>query len=113
MKLMKPSFKHVLLAAVCLASWASGCATPPPVATVCSAIGCMNGKSPCGKAACMVPHSGGPAVCEYAPKLTGVCRCFPGDMRACTTAASTPGITTCVSDAPGTDTWWGTCTATP
>jgi hypothetical protein len=64
----------------------------------------MSGQNTCGKAACMVPPGGGDAVCEYAAKLTGNCRCWPGDKRPC--GGST--YKTCIAGGTG-DTYWGSC----
>src|SRR5436190_19667982 len=55
----------------------------PGETLTCSTAGCLIGMNSCAKAACMVPYSGGATVCEYAAKLTGTCRCLPGDKRSC------------------------------
>jgi hypothetical protein len=83
---------------------------PAANAAACTTTGCMSGQNPCGKAACMVPPDGGAAVCEYAPKLTGSCRCWPGDKRPCTTGGGAPGLKTCIAHPTNLDTYWGTCT---
>jgi hypothetical protein len=75
----------------------------------CTTSGCMAGQNPCGKAACMVPPAGGAAVCEYAPKLTGACRCWPGDKRPCTTGGGSPGLKTCLAHPTALETYWDTC----
>ncbi|HKY37280.1 MAG TPA: hypothetical protein VJN18_15155 [Polyangiaceae bacterium] len=69
----------------------------------------MAGQNPCGKAACMVPPDGGAAVCEYAPKLTGSCRCWPGDKRPCVKSGGGAGLKTCLAHPVNLDTYWDTC----
>jgi hypothetical protein len=76
--------------------------------TTCSPTACMVNQNTCGKAACMIPPGGGNAVCEYAPKLTGSCRCWPGDKRPCTLSGGGSGLKTCQAGGSG-DTYWGTC----
>jgi hypothetical protein len=77
--------------------------------SVCSVSGCMAGQHPCGKAACMIPPAGGPAVCEYAPKLTGACRCWPGDARPCALSGGGTGWKTCVAHPTALETYWTAC----
>lgn len=76
---------------------------------ICTTISCMAGQNPCGKAACMVPPDGGAAVCEYAPKLTGSCRCWPGDKRPCVKSGGGAGLKTCLAHPVNLDTYWDTC----
>lgn len=58
----------------------------------------------------MIPYGGGNAVCEYAPKLTGGCRCWPGDKRPCTLSGGGSGLKTCVAHPTALETYWGACT---
>jgi hypothetical protein len=80
---------------------------PPPM--VCDPATCP--QYACSVAACMVPRGSTTAVCEYAPKLTGTCRCHVGDRRPCGSAKK--GWKIC-SAATGnvSDTDWGACSIT-
>lgn len=75
----------------------------------CTTSGCMAGQNPCGKAACMSPPDGGAPVCEYAPKLTGSCRCWPGDKRPCTLPGGASGLKTCLAHPTNIETYWTIC----
>lgn len=77
--------------------------------STCSVTGCMSGQNPCGKAACMTPYGGGDPVCEYAPKLTGACRCWPGDARPCALAGGGTGWKICVAHPRALETYWTAC----
>src|SRR6188508_1552233 len=80
-------FAGCLLASACGAPVAPAAAkaegAPAVVATTCSTASCLIGQNSCAKAACMTPYGGGATVCEFAAKLTGSCRCLPGDKRSC------------------------------
>lgn len=77
--------------------------------TTCNVTDCMAGQNPCGKAACMTPYGGGSAVCEYAPKLTAACRCWPGDARPCALSGGGTGWKTCVAHPTAIETYWTAC----
>ena len=82
-----------------------GCKTETAAPTLaCNTANCLIGQNSCAKAACMVPHAGGDSVCEYAAKLTGSCRCLPGDKRPCGGGL----FKTCLQGG-ASDTYWGTC----
>lgn len=86
-----------------------GCNSESSSGGTCTIAGCMAGQNPCGKAACMTPYSGGATVCEYAPKLTGGCRCWPGDKRPCTLSGGGSGLKTCVAHPSVLETYWTAC----
>lgn len=85
-----------------------GCKTDPPPELACNTTTCLIGQNTCAKAACMVPSGGGDSVCEFAAKLTGNCRCLPGDKRPCTLAGGGSGYKTCAQGGTN-DTYWGSC----
>jgi len=79
-------------------------AAPAPALLLCNTTSCLVGQNSCAKAACMPPFGGGATVCEFAAKLTGTCRCLPGDKRSCGGSL----YKTCIQGAAN-DTYWGTC----
>ena len=79
-------------------------ALPPPHPLVaCNVADCLNGHHNCETAICMPPPGGGKKVCEYAPLLTGACRCVVGDKRPCD-----GGFRTCIDGGPN-ETKWSAC----
>ena len=105
---MKAKVGSLFLVAFVLGMLPLGCGGGDSTTTSCSPTGCMAGMNPCGKAACMIPYGGGDPVCEYAPKLTGACRCWPGDKRPCPLGGGT-GLKTCVAHPTALETYWGAC----
>jgi len=101
---------RVLVGLACaLAILPVGCGSGDGATSACTVTGCMAGQNPCGKAACMTPYGGGDAVCEYAPKLTGACRCWPGDKRPCSLPGGGSGLKTCVAHPVNIETYWTAC----
>jgi hypothetical protein len=83
---------------------AVGCGGEHSAATApCNETRCMNGVHTCVRAACMT--TGSVKRCEYAPKLTGACRCVPGHQRTCPDST----VTTCVPKSASETAWDPPC----
>jgi hypothetical protein len=102
------NLRGLLIGATLLSIVPMGCSSGSSSSS-CNVTDCMAGMNPCGKAACMIPYGGGNAVCEYAPKLTGGCRCWPGDKRPCTLSGGGSGLKTCVAHPTALETYWTAC----
>jgi len=71
----------------------------------CTDEGCQAVAHPCSIGKCMANPLGTP-VCEFAPKLTGKCRCHVGDKRNCGGAGLV--VRTCLN-VSSSETKWTNC----